>query len=354
MLLLGHALTTLLDDRTHRCLCSAGLGPAGGTADQECAARGYFADGRQMLCGSAAGLRGPTPRSTIHSTRERVTPRPPRMRDRSQNRGRAPARPHFVDRALRLGLTSSPAKSCGTSRALAASIRRARRRRGETPACGNSQLREAAPGPGPVQARAASGPAEAGAAPGPVQAASAPGPVQAASAPGPAEAGAAPGPAEAGAAPGPVQAGAAPGPVQAAAIDCDLWTPFPRGRCSKGHSGPARGLGARSANPEMPPPGTPAPRCRPRDAARGNAVLRDAGPRCRPRDAALRDTTRADAALGGAAGADAAVAVSPGTGPGPIRGRPRAGRPARPGPGRLRDRSQGTSHAPPPDGRRHR
>src|SRR5699024_2627970 len=40
VLLLGHALATLLDDRTHRCLCSAGSRLRDGAADQVCAARG--------------------------------------------------------------------------------------------------------------------------------------------------------------------------------------------------------------------------------------------------------------------------------------------------------------------------
>src|SRR5699024_5556663 len=84
VLLLGHALATLLDDRTHRCLCSAGPGPAGWYADPECAARGYFADGRQLLCRSAAGLRAPTPRSASHLTCFRPILVRRRMRDRSQ------------------------------------------------------------------------------------------------------------------------------------------------------------------------------------------------------------------------------------------------------------------------------
>src|SRR5699024_3024915 len=40
VLLLGHALATLLDDRTHRCLCSAGSRLRDGAADQVCAAGG--------------------------------------------------------------------------------------------------------------------------------------------------------------------------------------------------------------------------------------------------------------------------------------------------------------------------
>src|SRR5699024_5080009 len=37
VLLLGHALAALLDDRTHRCLCSAGSRLRDGAADQVCA-----------------------------------------------------------------------------------------------------------------------------------------------------------------------------------------------------------------------------------------------------------------------------------------------------------------------------
>src|SRR5699024_4722282 len=106
VLLLGHALASLLDDRTHRCLCTAGRclrvcsgsgdARAADTARRNAAMHAVDAGRRSVLLRA-----GPTPRSTSHSTRRPCLLRRARVRDRSQSRRpwSAPSRPVRPPRA---------------------------------------------------------------------------------------------------------------------------------------------------------------------------------------------------------------------------------------------------------------